>query len=560
MKRVYILLALLLCAMMAFSAQAVETAAGETVTVPIHVSDSNAAFLQIFISYDSSVFDYVSISCTGPGAQYTGTQMMMYTVTGTISGQVGSITLKVKDNAKVGTYNLSMSYDAFDINENDTSVNLSADPIVVACLHKNTEETKFVEADCENDGIKEVTCKDCGEIVESETTEKLGHDFAEYTESKPATCTEKGEEKSKCTRCDKEDVRELEMIEHEIVVDEKVEPTCTEAGKTEGSHCAVCEEVLVEQEEIPSPGHKEEVMEAKEPTCIEDGLTEGVRCIVCEEVLTEQEAVPALGHTEEKLEAKEPTCIEAGLTEGAKCSVCEEVLVEQEEIPALGHKEGTWTEVTLPSMFAEGLAELKCVVCEEVIETKVLPVLENNVPAPSVQTVKAKKGETVTVNVYVSSNDAQMITAVLNYDSSVFELVSSVCDGLQSTSGRFSMYRLGSVLNGQIGTATLRVKDTATDGIYTLSTSVIEAYDFEERPTVASSAADKVQIINRTPGDVNDDGVVDGRDLLRLAKYVGGYSVTINADNATVNGDSSVDGRDLLRLAKYVGGYSVTLE
>jgi len=64
----------------------------------------------------------------------------------------------------------------------------------------------------------------------------------------------------------------------------------------------------------------------------------------------------------------------------------------------------------------------------------------------------------------------------------------------------------------------------------------------------------------RIPGDVSGDGIVDGRDLLRLAKYIGGFDVEIVVENATVNGDDIVDGRDLLRLAKYIGGHEVTLE
>lgn len=62
------------------------------------------------------------------------------------------------------------------------------------------------------------------------------------------------------------------------------------------------------------------------------------------------------------------------------------------------------------------------------------------------------------------------------------------------------------------------------------------------------------------PGDVNEDGVIDIRDFLRLAKYVAGYEVTINKANSNVNGDEVIDIRDFLRLAKYVAGYDVKLE
>lgn len=60
-------------------------------------------------------------------------------------------------------------------------------------------------------------------------------------------------------------------------------------------------------------------------------------------------------------------------------------------------------------------------------------------------------------------------------------------------------------------------------------------------------------------GDSNDDGVIDGRDVLRLQKYLAGHSVSIDLKNADVTGDGIVDGRDVLRLQKYLAGYSVTL-
>ena len=56
------------------------------------------------------------------------------------------------------------------------------------------------------------------------------------------------------------------------------------------------------------------------------------------------------------------------------------------------------------------------------------------------------------------------------------------------------------------------------------------------------------------PGDANGDGVVDGRDLLRLARFLAGQDVEIVWQAAEMTGDGEVDGRDLLRLAKYVAG------
>ena len=179
-------------------------------------------------------------------------------------------------------------------------------------------------------------------------------------EMAPATCTEP----ATCTKCGK---TSGEPLGHTEVVDEAVEATCTETGLTEGKHCSVCGEVLVEQETVEALGHTEVVDEAVEPTCTETGLTEGKHCSVCGEVLAEQETVEALGHTEVVDEAVEPTCTETGLTEGTHCSVCGEVLVAQKTVDALGHIEVV-DEAVKPTCTETGLTEGKhCAVCHEVL-------------------------------------------------------------------------------------------------------------------------------------------------------------------------------------------------
>ncbi|MBR4742608.1 MAG: InlB B-repeat-containing protein, partial [Oscillospiraceae bacterium] len=83
---------------------------------------------------------------------------------------------------------------------------------------------------------------------------------------------------------------------HTPVTDAAVAPTCTETGLTEGSHCSVCNEVIVAQEVVPATGHTPVTDAAVAPTCTETGLTEGSHCSVCKEVIVAQEVVPATGH------------------------------------------------------------------------------------------------------------------------------------------------------------------------------------------------------------------------------------------------------------------------
>ncbi len=181
------------------------------------------------------------------------------------------------------------------------------------------------DAGCEAEGKK--LCTVCG------TTETIAPKGHSWVVGKEATCTEKGDRV--CAACDKVDI--LNAKGHTEVVDAAKEATCTETGLTEGKHCSVCNEVLVEQKEIPAKGHTEVIEAAKEATCTETGLTEGRHCSVCNEVLVKQEEVPANGHKPVVIPAVEATCKKEGSTEGAFCEVCGVMLTEPQKIPAKKH-------------------------------------------------------------------------------------------------------------------------------------------------------------------------------------------------------------------------------
>ncbi len=64
-----------------------------------------------------------------------------------------------------------------------------------------------------------------------------------------------------------------------------------------------------------------------------------------------------------------------------------------------------------------------------------------------------------------------------------------------------------------------------------------------------------------TYGDATGDGIVDGKDLVRIKKYIAGYDFDMGISDvdietgADANGDGVIDGKDLVRLKKYIAGF-----
>ena len=155
------------------------------------------------------------------------------------------------------------------------------------------------------------------------------HSWGSWIVSEEATCLKEGTQIHICSKCQSSESQLIAKSDHTPVTDKGVEATCTTTGLTEGSHCSVCETVLVEQQTIPAKGHTPVTDEAVEATCTTTGLTEGSHCSRCNETLVTQTTVGALGHVEVIDNAVAATCTTDGKTEGKHCSRCNETLVAQ---------------------------------------------------------------------------------------------------------------------------------------------------------------------------------------------------------------------------------------
>jgi len=267
---------------------------------------------------------------------------------------------------------------------------------IAQLLHSwGTPET--TDPTCAAEGALLYSCQECEE-TKTTLLPKLPH--TEVTdEAVEPTCTETGlSQGSHCSICN-EVILPQEVIPawgHNEVTDEAVEPTCTETGLSQGSHCSICSEVILPQELIPAWGHNEVTDEAVEPTCTETGLSQGIHCSICSEVILPQEVIPARGHNEVTDEAVEPTCTETGLSQGSHCSICNEIILPQEVIPARGHNEVT-DEAVEPTCTETGLSQgSHCSICNEIIlPQELIPARgHNEVTDEAVEPTCTEKGLT----------------------------------------------------------------------------------------------------------------------------------------------------------------------
>ena len=324
------------------------------------------------------------------------------------SGELYTVEFKIKDGAAIGNSELKIT-DLVPSNFDGDfiTVNSKNSYVKVLCKHAETEEVIKETVTCTKDGVTEVKCKKCGELIDTKTVKSTGHKFGEYEVVTEATCSKDGLKRRTCSVCNEvEEVKIPATGKHTAVTEITKKATCTTAGE-KVTKCSVCDKVL-STEEIPATGHKfGEYEVVTEATCSKDGLKRRT-CSVCNEV--EEVKIPATGkHTAVTEITKKATCTTAG-EKVTKCSVCDKVL-STEEIPATGHKYSDYVIKKDATETEDGILERTCTVCGET-EKVTIPKLE------SLKTeVKDEKAENPLASQYTKGEDITFTAIGIGMDN-----------------------------------------------------------------------------------------------------------------------------------------------
>ena len=172
-----------------------------------------------------------------------------------------------------------------------TKCNATVTETIPKTSHKYADTV--VAHTCTAGGYTLHKCSVCGTSYKDNTTKATGHSFGNSIVTKQPTCTSEGTAIKTCTKCNATVTEKLPAKGHTAVTDKGYPATCTTAGKTDGSHCSVCNTVIKVQTVINATGHKSSGWITDKAASIGVKGSKHKECTVCKKILETAE-IPAL--------------------------------------------------------------------------------------------------------------------------------------------------------------------------------------------------------------------------------------------------------------------------
>lgn len=217
----------------------------------------------------------------------------------------------------------------------------------VKALDHSWVETSRTEATCVATGVINFVCERDNSHTKTETIEinANAHDLVER-DAKAPTCTEIGwDAYVTCSRCEYTTYAEKAKLGHDFVAGEVVAPGCETDGYTI-YNCSRCESTE-NRNYVDATGHTEgEVVVENnvDATCTEAGSYDNVvYCSVCNAELSRTTKTVEKAEHSYKSAVTDPTCTSGGYTTHT-CSVCGDTYTDN-ETEAKGHNWSAWEQI-----------------------------------------------------------------------------------------------------------------------------------------------------------------------------------------------------------------------
>ena len=533
---------------------------GDTVQLTVSLKNNPGIWGLVFeLPIDANVFEFVSADLTDSIFRQFGICVYdeaegVYKFNGlnsnsfsniTEDGTVLVITLKAKETAAAGTYDILVNID--DANTIDVNSNRVALVSVKGEVAVTDHECSFGAWEL-YDTNQHVRVCECG------AKEYADHEWDDGVITTEPTHFTEGVITYTCV-CETTKVGVAEKLAEHVWDEGSVtlEPTHLEKGIMLYS----CDCGSTKFEDIDMlPDHEwDEGTVTTEPTHLE----EGVKTFVCICGETKTEAVEKLPeHTFGDW---------SKMNSDSHARYCE---CGDKEIADHVWDEGNVS--TAPTYVAEGVMTYACQECDAT-KLEAIPTLEVTATTPkfTVTGNTAMAGGTVKITVSIENNPGIWGTAFsLPIDTEVFEFVSAdtnnsvfkqfgIC-GFDEAKGAYKFNGLNSSFNditgdGTVVVITLKVKENVEAGEYKLSAKLNERDIINANGEVVSFASVEgtVTVIDYILGDVNGDTYITNADVLAIFRYIYNPELyPVNVIAADVNHDSYVTNADVLAIFRYI--------
>ncbi len=523
----------------------VKVGAGEGVidgTADITVSvENNSGFCAMelalsfpaFLTLDSVTSD-VFADCT------FGESVVLGSETDVNSDVVATLHFIISDTAERGEYAITANLVSITgADGSDVVADVASGSLTVGCDHHRTETVNAVAPTCTATGLSgELVCALCGDVLQAnQTVPANGHSYGEPVFTWAADHSS-ATAKFVCAVCGDEQNVDA------TVSTRTSEPTCTEKGSVTYTASVTFEGTGYSEElpfEIPAKGHS-----YGEPVFTwaadHSSATAKFVCAVC----GDEQNVDATVSTR----TSEPTCTEKGSVTYTASVTFEGTEYSEElpfEIPAKGHSYGepvfTWA-----ADHSSASAEFTCAACGDKQNVNATVISRTTEPTC---TEKGSVKYTATVTFEETEYSEEQTVEIPANGHSFTGPVFVWAEDHSSATATFHCENCLAVeaIGAQITSETFVLRE---DNAYNV-TKYTATVEF-----MGVTYEDEAEVVNFMYGDINGDGVVNGKDLIRLRKYLVGSDVELSG-GADCNGDGTVNGKDLIRLRKYLVSEDVSL-